>query len=154
MLFKRKGQFWDDVSLSGFIGDFLTVFRQAGRLRWRISALAVACTYAVFSLIIHDEHRIEPRLPTITYITSWEDGRTDAEILAGNRANQRRKEAEAAREAAADADVKGMYKAVGRASGLDVDQMERQAKADAAKDAAAAKAKQAALYGAGHTATP
>jgi len=149
MLFSRKSQFWKDVSPTGMFADFVAVYRQAGRLRWRIALLSLAVTYAIFSMVIYEEHRIEPRAPTIVYITSWHAGRTDAEIMASNIANQRRKEAEAAREAAADATVKGIYKTLGRVSGMDVDKIEADAKADAARDAKARAEQQARLYSAG-----
>ena len=46
-----------------------------------------------------------------------------------------------------------MYKVIGRASGLDVEKMDREGEADAAADARKEAARQAALYGAGHVTT-
>ena len=149
MQFRPKSQFWKDVSPTGALADFMAVYRQAGRMRWRIGALSLAVTYAIFSMVIYEEHRIEPRPPKIIYITSWHAGRTDAEIMASNIANERAKEAEAARLAHIDDEMKGIYKSLGRVSGMDVDKIEADAKADAARDAKAQAARQARLYGAG-----
>jgi hypothetical protein len=140
MLFSRKNSIWKDVSPKGAVSDFIAVFRDAGPNRWRIALAAAGCTALTFSLLTREEHRIPQRLPTITYINSWREGRSDAEIEAGNIANQKLKEKEAA-EAARDAqETRDLYKALGRASGMDVDAIEAKAKADEATEAAAKKA--------------
>lgn len=140
MVFSRKNSIWKDVSPKGAVSDFVAVFRDAGPRRWRIALAAAACTGITFSMLTREEHRIPQRLPTITYINSWQEGRSDKEIIAGNIANQKLKEQEAA-EAARDAqETRDLYKALGRASGMDVDAIERQAKADEAAEAAAKKA--------------
>lgn len=140
MLFSRKNSIWKDVSPKGAVSDFIAVFRDAGPNRWRIALAAAGCTALTFSLMTREEHRIPQRLPTITYINSWREGRSDAEIKASNLANQKLKEREAA-EAERDAqETRDLYKALGRASGMDVDAIEAKAKAD---DAAAAAAKKA-----------
>jgi pyrimidine deaminase RibD-like protein len=139
MLFSRKNSIWKDVSPKGAVSDFIAVFRDAGPNRWRIALAAAGCTALTFSLLTREEHRIPQRLPTITYINSWREGRSDAEIEAGNIANQKMKEKEAA-EAARDAqETRDLYKALGRASGMDVDAIEAKAKADEATEAAAKK---------------
>ncbi|WP_206242556.1 hypothetical protein [Novosphingobium terrae] len=138
MLFSRKNSMWKDVSPSGAVKDFVTVFRDAGTARWKIALLAASCTALTFSMLTREEHRVPQRLPYITYITSWQEGRSDAEIKASNIANQKLKDKEKA-EAERDAqETRDLYKALGRASGMDVDAIEAKAKAD---DAAAAKAK-------------
>jgi len=137
MLFSRKTSMWKDVSPSGAVKDFVTVFRDAGTARWKICVLAACCTALTFSMLTGEEHRVPQRLPSITYITSWQDGRSDAEIKASNIANQKLKEKEKA-EAERDAqETRDLYKALGRASGMDVDAIERKAKADDAAEAAA-----------------
>ncbi|MDE2302746.1 MAG: hypothetical protein KGK11_09330 [Sphingomonadales bacterium] len=130
--------FWRNIHPGDAIADFVAVWRSAGRLRWRFLAAAIAVTAALFSLIVRDEHRIEPRPPHIDYITSWHAGRSEAEIRASNARNQQRKEALAAEQARADEELRNIYKAIGRASGMDVDAIEREAKADQAASAAAA----------------
>lgn len=140
MLFSRKNSIWKDVSPTGAVTDFIAVFREAGPRRWRIALLAAICTGLTFSLLTREEHRVPQRLPTVTYITTWREGRSDKEIIAGNIANQKLKEREAA-EAARDAEeTRNIYKAIGRASGMDVDAIEARAKADEAASAAAQQA--------------
>jgi hypothetical protein len=129
---------WRNINPTGAVGDFIAVWRSAGRMRWRFMLLAIMVSGTLFSLIVREEHRIEPRPPEIIYITSWRADRSDAEILASNAANQRRQQLLAAEQAKRDALVKNIYKAIGRASGMDVDAIERQAKADSAASAAAA----------------
>ena len=131
---------WRNVNPTGAIADFIAVWRSAGRMRWRFMLLALVVSGILFSGIVREEERIEPRPPQIDYITSWRADRSEAEILATNAANQRRQKQLAAEQAARDEKVKNIYKAIGRASGMDVDAIERQAKADAAASAAAAKA--------------
>jgi hypothetical protein len=139
MVFSRKNSIWKDVSPKGAVSDFVAVFRDAGPRRWRIALAAAACTGITFSMLTREEHRIPQRLPTITYINSWRDDRSDAQIVAGNIANQRLKEKEAAAAAADAQETRDLYKALGRASGMDVDAIEAKAKADDAAEAAAKK---------------
>ena len=146
MLQQRPTSYWRNISPVGAIGDFIAVFRQAGGNRLRFALLAIVCSATVFSLIVFEEARIEPRPPEIIYINSWRANRSDAEIRASNLVNQRKKEREAAEQAKRDEEVKHIYKVIGRASGMDVDAIEAKAKADEAAEAKAAAAKSAALY--------
>jgi len=129
---------WKNINPGGAIADFIAVWRLAGRLRWRFMALAIVVSGTLFSLVVREEERIEPRPPEITYITSWRADRSEAEILSSNAANQRRQTQLAAEQAKRDALVKNIYKAIGRASGMDVDAIDRQAQSEAAAAAAAA----------------
>jgi hypothetical protein len=137
----RPSSFFRNVSSPrGMVADFVEVVRQAGDNRWRIAVAAAACTVAVFSVMMHEGARGKPRPPEVTYITVFDPNRTEAEIIASNIANQRRKERLAAEQAKREEDVRQMYKALGRASGMDVDAIERKAKAEQAAEAAAQKA--------------
>ena len=135
---------WRNINPTGAIGDFVAVWRSAGKLRWRFMLAAIAVSATLFSLIVREEERIEPRPPEITYITSWRADRSEAEILASNAANRRRQKQLAIEQAQRDLEVKNIYKAIGRASGMDVEAIDRQATAEAAASAAAA-AKNAAI---------
>ena len=105
--------------------------------RWRFMALAAAATYCVFSVMFAQGERGLPRPPEITYIESWRADRSDAEIIAGNVAATKARKEREAQEAASAERVREMYKALGRVSGMDVDKIERQAKAEQAAEAAA-----------------
>ena len=134
----RRMAVWKNINPGGAVADFLAVWRSAGRMRWRFMLLAIAVSGTLFSLLVREEYRIEPRPPEIIYITSWRADRSEAEILASNAANQRRQKQLAAEQAQRDEEVKNLYKAIGRASGMDVDAIDRQAKAEQAASAAAA----------------
>lgn len=130
---------WKNVDPVGAIADFRTVFQQAGKNRWRIAVLAAAATIGTFSLMFQEEHRILPRPPKVTYISSWRADRSNAEIAASNRANQVYQDRVRVEQAKREAEVREIYKKIGRYSGMDVDAIEARAKADqAAEDAAKA----------------
>jgi hypothetical protein len=122
--------YWKNVNPVGAIADFRTVFQQAGRNRWRIAAVAAATTFALFSLMFQEEYRVEPRRPQVTYITTFAPDRTDAEIIASNRANQLRQDALRAEQAKRDEEVREFYKTLGRMTGMDVEAIEREAEAE------------------------
>ena len=139
-LLRPSNLFRNAVSPRGMVEDFVEVFRQAGNNRWRIGFLALACTIAVFSVMAQEGGRGLPRPPEVTYITVWDPHRTEAEIVASNIANQRRKERLAAEQAKREEEVRNIYKTIGRASGMDVDAIEMKAKAEQAAEAAKEKA--------------
>ncbi|HKX77474.1 MAG TPA: hypothetical protein VJM34_03030 [Novosphingobium sp.] len=132
-LFKRSG-YWRDVNPTGMVADFIDVWKQAGSNRWRIGAVAAACTFAVFSVMWDEEVRGPQPAPDVTYITTFEEGRSDAQIAASNVAHQKRKEAIAAEQARRDEDVREMYKTLGRMSGMDVEKIAREAEAEKAAE--------------------
>ena len=131
--------FFTDVNPTGAIGDIVSVFRNAGPSRWRFLALAAATSFGIFYPIMQEEHRIPPRPPEVTYITSWKAGRSDAEIMRSNRQNQHLQDQLATEQAEREAHVHGIYRTIGKASGMDVDAIDR--KADAERAAADAKLK-------------
>jgi hypothetical protein len=137
---------WRQVSPRGAVRDFIEVWRQAGRNRWRIAALSAATTIAIFSVIVQEEAIGPIPHPHIDYITVWDPHRTDAQIIASNVANQKRKERLATEQARRDEEVREIYKEVGRASGMDVDAIEKQARADHEAEVRAAAAKRKAAY--------
>ncbi|MBV1691498.1 hypothetical protein KRR38_28400 [Novosphingobium sp. G106] len=137
----RSRSFLRNVSSPrGMVEDFMEVVRQAGDNRWRIGVAAAICTVAVFSVMWNEGGRGKPKPPEITYITVWDPHRTEDEIIASNIANQKRKERLAAEQARREEDVKQMYMALGRATGMDVDAIAKKAKADQAAEAAREKA--------------
>jgi hypothetical protein len=134
--------YWRKVNPVGAIADFREVYRQAGTNRWRFAALSAAMTFSVFAVIAQEGGRGLPKPPTVTLIKSWPADRSDAEIIRSNIENQKRKERLAAEQVKRDEAAREMYKALGRASGMDVDAIEKKAQVDrtaeeAAKNAAA-----------------
>lgn len=138
VLIKRSG-IWKDVNPAGMTADFRAVWKQAGTNRWRIAALAGACTLGVFYVMVQQEGEAPHHPPKVTYISVLPSHRTDAEIAASNAENQKVKEAWAREQARRDKDVREIYKTIGRWSGMDVDKIAREADAE---EAAAAKAEQ------------
>ncbi len=132
-MFKRSGM-WRDVNPTGMIADFREVWKQAGRHRWRFAIIAGACTFGVFYVMSQQEGSAPHLPPKVTYITVLPEHRTDAEIMASNIANQKRKEAMALEQARRDADVRNLYKELGRWSGMDVDKIARDADAQNAAE--------------------
>ena len=130
-----------NINPTGAISDFRNVFREAGPSRWRIMIIAALCTFGTFGVMaITQNWTGERRLPEITYINSWPADRTEAETKAFIAANQKAKEAREKADAAAAAEAQKLWMAVGRASGMDVDTIKKQADADAAKAKAKADA--------------
>jgi hypothetical protein len=118
--------YWRKISPRGALEDFTHEWRRPNPYRWRVLGVSVAATFTLMVVMIPDSERIEPRPPKVTWITTFEPGRTDTEIVASNIENQKRKdqlkaEAEARAERKRDA-----ARALARASGFDPDELERQ----------------------------
>ena len=145
--------YWRRISPRGAVGDFVDEWRRPQPYRWQILGIAVAMTFALMMLFIPKSERAEPEKPRITYISTFKKGRTEAEIVASNIENQKLKDEAAAEEAAQIERRKELYRALGRATGLDVDEMERKIKQDEAADAAAKEREQQALEARRNTAT-
>lgn len=137
MALVRPTSFWRKANPRGAIADFREVYRQAGHNRWRFAAVSAAATFSLFAMMFQEEQRGLPRPPSVTFISTFEPGRTDAQIIASNEANQIRQDKIRAEQAKRDEEVRQMYKTIGRASGLDVDAIEREAKAERAAEAQA-----------------
>jgi hypothetical protein len=132
--------FWSRISPRRGVEDFVSEWRRPQPYRWRALALAVAATFALMMMLIPANQRAEPKRPEVTYITSWGADRTDEEIIASNIENQRRQdELEELQQRRAEL-RKELYRELGRATGLDVDEMERDIARQAAAEQAAARA--------------
>jgi hypothetical protein len=131
--------FWRNINPTGAIGDFITVFKQAGSNRWRFAALSAAMTVGIFSIMSGESWRKMRPLPEVTYINSWPEDRTEAETRAFIEANQKRKEQREELQRQYDEEGRKLWKTLGRASGMDVEQIEAKAAAKAKVQANAAK---------------
>lgn len=83
--------------------------------------MAAAVTGGVFYVMSNQGGRGLPHPPEIIYFPSFLEGRTDAEILAENRAATAKARAAEAEEEASAERVRQMYRAVGNATGVDAD---------------------------------
>jgi len=116
--------FWRRISPHRAAADFANEWRQPAPHRWKVLGVSIAATFAILMVFVPKNQRIEPRPPEITWITTYAADRTDAEILASNIANQRRQEELAAQRAAREERRKELYRALGRATFVDVEEME------------------------------
>lgn len=137
MLSLGKSAYWQKVHPVGAIGDFITVWRQAGKRRWPFVAAALTSTLLVFNMIAGENWKGPPARPTVTYINSWTADRSDAEIKQEIIANQHLQDRLAVEQAAREAKVKEIYRTLGQVSGMDTAAIERQAAIDAAREKAA-----------------
>ncbi len=137
--------YWQKINPGGAMSDIVTVFRDAGSKRWPIALVSAAITVGVFSTLTYESWKIPRALPTVVYITSWPEDRTPAETAAFIKANQQAKDEQAARIEAYDAEGRKLWATVGKASGLNVDKMQKQADAERAADKAKQKAETDAL---------
>lgn len=137
------------------LADFWNEIRRPQPYRWPILALSVlpvgVILYAAMGTTVYKE----PERPRINYITTLDPARTDAEIIASNRANQEVKDLREAEEARIAARKRELYKALGAAAGMDVEEIERKAEAErAAEEAAEAKRREEMLGRAASSAVP
>ena len=104
--------------------------------------VAASCIpVALILLWAGSESVIKPlERPSVTYITTLDEGRTDEEILASNIENQRVQDERRAQIEELEERKREMYRALGAASGMDVEAMEERAAIDRAREEAAREA--------------
>lgn len=122
------------------VADLWEYFRRPQPYRW---AILMASTIPIIVIMIwatSEEVMVPPERPNVTYISTLAPDRTDEEILASNIANQQRQDALRAQIEEIEQRKREMYRALGEASGMDVEAMERQAEADRARAEAKAEA--------------
>jgi hypothetical protein len=122
---------------AGGFADFWHEFRRPNPYRWPILLASFAITGGILSTIIWQKAYIPPERPTVTYITTFPDGRTEADIAASNLENQRvQDQLREAREASEER-RREIYRDLGRATGIDVEAIDaRVARERAAQQAA------------------
>ncbi len=138
-------EFFRNVSPVRAIKDFWQILGAPSEFRFRSLALALLVSGGIFSVMWQQGGRGLPRPPEVIYFESWRADRTDAEIIAGNIEATKKARAEAAEEEARAEDVRKMYKAVGAATGLDTEAMDRQGRAEREAAARAAEARNKAI---------
>lgn len=116
--------YWSRFSPGGAIADFIEQWRQPTPYRWQILGVSVAMTFTLMVLMIPESQRVEPRRPEVTYITTFAPDRTEAEIIQSNIENQKRQDVIEAERAAREERRREAFRTLGRASGIDVDELE------------------------------
>ncbi len=133
---------------AGF-ADLWDYLREPRPYRWPLLAVSFAIPLGGLLALTQESHFRPPDAPKVSYISTFAEGRSDEEIRQSNIANQQRKEAREAERAELQERKVEAYKALGRATGLDVDAMEREAAIERAREDAAAEARRRELYAAG-----
>lgn len=133
-------QFIRDISPRRAFRDFLDVWRGQNRHRWKVLGVAMALTGSMLAMFLPEGGRVLPRPPEITWVTTFAESRTSADIIASNCANQALTDALEARLAEREELRKELYATLGRATFVDVDEMEAQLREDEARAAAEAEA--------------
>jgi len=129
MVFGPKN-FWRDVSPRGALSDLAGEWRQPTPHRWQILGVSIAATFALMMLFLPKEQRAPPEKPVVTWITTFDPNRTDQQIIESNIENQKRQDAIRALKEAQEERRREAYRALGRATGLDVDALEKEFRED------------------------
>lgn len=129
------------------VGDFWAYIRRPQPYRWPILGLSILMTGTLLFWVVRERYYLPPERPQITYITSFAPNRTDEEIIASNIANEARKDALAAEQAEREEIRREIYRTLGRATGMDVEKIEREAAEQRAREEAAEKARREAMIG-------
>ena len=120
----------------GGIQDFWSEFTRPNPYRWPILIASMLCTFGLLFWVTKERVIGPPARPEVTFISTFEEGRTDEEIVASNVANQQLQDQIREEQAVREEEVRDMYRTLGRASGLDVDAMEAGIAADRARQEA------------------
>ena len=125
------------------VEDFASEWQRPTPHRWGILGVAVAFTFAIMMVFLPETQRGAEPKPDVTYIASFAPDRTEEEVIASNEENQRRKDERAALLQRREERRRELYKELGRATGLDVDEMERRIQREEAEEAAELRRQQA-----------
>lgn len=120
----------------GGFQDFWSEFKRPNPYRWPILAAALLSTFTLMFWVTQEKAIGPPVRPQVSLISTFPEGRSEAEIIASNIENQRLKEEWEARRDEREAEIQDMYRTLGRATGIDVDAMERQIAEDRAREEA------------------
>lgn len=127
--------------------DFWQEFRKPNPYRWPILIVSTFPLLLIFYWLSSETVYKDPERPQITYITTFDPTRTDAEIIASNEENQEIKELREEAQAALEARKRELYKALGAAAGMDVEEIDRRGREARAAEEAAERARLDALMG-------
>lgn len=131
--------------------DLWDYVREPRPFRWTFLFISAAIPLAATMMLAQESHFRAPEAPEVTYISTFAEGRSDEEIRQTNLENQRRQDELDERRAQLLEQKVEAYKTLGRATGLDVDTMERRALAERAREQAAEEARRRELYRAGNS---
>ncbi|MWV29078.1 hypothetical protein [Aurantiacibacter rhizosphaerae] len=126
--------FFRRISPRRAVSDFRDEWKKPTPHRWQILGVAMAATFCVFMLMIPSGQKGPPARPEVMLINTFDGDRTEGEIIATNCANQELKDALQARLEENAERKREVYKALGRATFIDVDAIEAEAEAERAAE--------------------
>jgi len=104
--------------------DFWSEFRKPNPYRWPILLASMMPIGLIFLWASGERIYLDPERPEVTYITTYAADQTDEEIIAVNEEIQAEQEALQARLDEVAARKKEVYRALGNATGMDVEGIE------------------------------
>lgn len=114
--------FFRDISPIRAAGDLKAYWFDQQDHKWRFLALSMACTFAIFGAFFSESgFEIQWKRPEITWVTSLDPGRSDAQIAAENVANQERKEKREADRLAREEERKAQFRRLAEQLGMDTE---------------------------------
>lgn len=127
--------------------DFWQEFRKPNPYRWPILAASMVPFGIIMWWLAGETVYKAPERPEITYISTFDPDRTDEEIMESNLANQEVKDLRKAAEEDLATRKRELYKALGAAAGMDVEEIERRGEEARAAEEAAEQARLDELLG-------
>jgi hypothetical protein len=122
--------FFKDVSLRSAGSDLIGFLRSGQHNMWLFIAACVPTALIIWMFYVDSLDKAKPPPPTVTYFESWPASRSVEESKIWIVERQKKKDEFRQRE-------KDAYKAFGRAVGMDVERIEREAAAERAAKGAA-----------------
>ncbi len=129
------------------IVDFWNEFRKPNPYRVPMLLASAAPFALIFYALGSETFYTDPERPTVTYITTFSPDRTDEEIIASNIENQELQDLREQRLAEIAERKRELYKALGAAAGMDVEEIERRADEERAAEEAAQEARRNEMFG-------
>jgi len=117
--------------------DFWSEFRKPNPYRWPILLVSMAPVGLIILWASGERVYIDPERPEVTYITTYAADQTDEEIIAVNEEIQAEQDELQARLDEVTARKKEVYRALGNATGMDVEGIEENIAERKAAEAAA-----------------
>lgn len=127
--------------------DFWHEFTKPNPYRWPILAASMVPFGIILWWLAGETVYKTPERPEITYITTFDPERTDAQIMESNLANQEVKDLREAAEEDLETRKRELYKALGAAAGMDVEEIERRGEEARAAEEAAEQARLDEMFG-------
>jgi len=129
------------------VKDFWNEFRKPNPYRWPILIASTLPFAVIFYWLANETVYKTPDSPSITYITTFDPDRSDTEIAASNAENQEVKDLREEQYEDLAERKRELYKALGAAAGMDVDEIEARADAERAAEEAAEEAERDEMFG-------